>query len=453
MIQNRHINMCKTKYVIVGTGGRANMFIDPLVRDYREESQLLAFCDLSQVRMDFHRRRLVETYGVNSIVTYAASDFDKMLREQKPDVVVVCTVDATHCDYILRSVRNGCDVICEKPITTDAAQCRELLDTLPETGRQVRVTFNVRWIPGITQLRRLVAEGRIGAVRHVSLEYLLNTLHGADYFRRWHSEKLLSGGLLVHKATHHFDMVNWIVDSIPQSVSAMGGLVFYGKKNAISRGDDALTRYGRYADGPKDDPFAINLQSDEQMRGLYADAEKETGYIRDRNVFREGISIEDSLSVHVRYRTGTMLSYSLNAYGPYEGFRLGLNGDKGRIEYETVYPNQFLSTQIGNATEVDGFSSATRRTLRWHPLFGAPEEIPVEHLPGGHGGGDPLLQRQIFSATPPADPWRRSAGYQQGIASAIIGIAGNQSLATGQPVNINDLISLPPHATRLQELV
>ena len=40
-------------------------------------------------------------------------------------------------------------------------------------------------------------------------EWLLDTRHGADYFRRWHRNKNNSGGLMVHKATHHFDLVNW----------------------------------------------------------------------------------------------------------------------------------------------------------------------------------------------------------------------------------------------------
>jgi len=429
------------------------MFVDPLARDYHAHSRLAAFCDLSRVRMEFHKKRLLQAYGVDGIAIYPADQFEQMLQEQKPDVVIVCTVDAEHYEYILRSVRHGCDVICEKPVTTSAEQCSALLREVPESGRNVRVTFNVRWIPGISQLRRLVAGGSIGAIRHVSLDYMLNTAHGADYFRRWHSDKTSSGGLLVHKSTHHFDMVNWLLDSIPETVSAMGDLVFYGKKNALARGEGALTEYARYADAPEGDPYAINLLADDYWRGLYAEAEKETGYIRDRNVFREGITIEDSMSVLVRYRNGAMLNYSLNAYCPYEGFRLCLNGDRGRLEFETIYPDSLFKRQKGQAEFAGNPAAVTKRTLKRFPLFGEVEEIPVDHLPGSHSGGDPLLQRQMFSPEPPDDPWGRSAGYEQGIASAIIGIAGNQSIATGKTVCVNDLIQLAPRATRLQELI
>ena len=59
-------------------------------------------------------------------------------------------------------------------------------------------------------------------------EWLLDTAHGADYFRRWHRLKDVSGGLLVHKSTHHFDLVNWWLADVPTRVYASGGLKFYG---------------------------------------------------------------------------------------------------------------------------------------------------------------------------------------------------------------------------------
>ena len=46
-------------------------------------------------------------------------------------------------------------------------------------------------------------------------EWALDTVHGADYFRRWHREKKNSGGLLVHKSSHHFDLVNWWLGDVP----------------------------------------------------------------------------------------------------------------------------------------------------------------------------------------------------------------------------------------------
>ncbi len=448
------MSQAKKKFVAVGTGGRITMFIDPIVRDYADDCDLVAFCDLSQVRMDYHRHRLAESYGFKGeIKTYLADDFDRMLDEIRPDVVIVCTKDSTHHDYIIRSLDKGCDVVCEKPITVDAEKSRAIQAAVERTGGEVRVTFNVRWTPGPTKVRQLIEEGVIGNIKHVNLEYMLDTNHGADYFRRWHSEKESSGGLLVHKSTHHFDLVNWLVNSIPKTVYAVGDLVFYGKANAIARGDEALTRYERYTDAPKDDsdPFVLDLDATPASKALYRDAEAESGYIRDRNVFRDGIDIEDSMSVIVRYRNGVMFNYCLNAFCPKEGYRVHLSGDKGRIEYEELHRSH---TILGKSDEELAKEQAGgTRTLKVFPLYGPAYEVEIPHIEGGHGGGDPLIQEQIFSPRAPHDPHFRSAGHEQGAASALIGIAANESIRTGLPVVIDDLLPLRPEAVRLNELI
>jgi predicted dehydrogenase len=318
------------------------------------------------------------------------------------------------------------------------------------------VAFNYRWNPGATKVRELIASGVIGPVRHVTLEYLLNTSHGADYFRRWHAHKRFSGGLLVHKSTHHFDLVNWWIDAIPAQVVAHGDLMFYGRANAERRGDQALAAYPRYYHQARpDDPFAYTyehsmIQDPAMEHGIYLGAaEQESGYVRDRNVFRDDIDIEDTMNVLVRYRTGALLNYSLNAFSPYEGYRVAFTGDRGRLEYR-----EFHSAHLFDA---NGSSTIRRQDevheLRVFPHFKASYQVPVPTIQGDHGGSDPLLQEQIFSAHPPADALGRSAGHEQGAASILVGVAANTSIASGAPVALDSLVALKPSARHLSELV
>lgn len=441
----------RRRYALVGTGGRAPMFLDPIVDTYRDSCELVGLCDLSATRRAWHQRRLAETYGTRPVPTYPAEHFGRMLAEQLPDTVVVCTPDHTHHDYIIRALEFGADVISEKPLTITADRYQAIADAVRRTGRSVRTTFNYRWGPGPSKVRELIAGGEIGTVKHVSFDYMLNTSHGADYFRRWHSHKACCGGLLVHKSTHHFDLVNWWIDAIPSEVFAMGALAFYGKANAIARGQEKLTRYPRYtgAAEAKDDPFRMALDEDPTLDALYHQAEADSGYLRDQNVFRDGIDIEDTMSVLVRYRTGVMMTYSLNAFCPGEGYRVSITGDAGRIDY-TEYHHSHIIT--GDRDIKKSGDSEERVELILHKHFQKAVEIPIVRQEGGHGGGDPLIQKQIFSAEPPADPLRRSAGHEQGGASLLVGAAANKSIASGKPVRIDELISFRPDASRLSQL-
>ncbi|MFA5688045.1 MAG: Gfo/Idh/MocA family oxidoreductase [Kiritimatiellales bacterium] len=458
-MSSHHTEKKRRRFAYVGTGSRVKMFLDPVATSYAEDSEIVGLCDSSMVRAEYHRDRIIRELGYREVPLYKAADFHRMLEETKPDTVVVCSVDCTHDYYITESLHAGCSVVTEKPMTVNAEKCQSVLDAVSETQRPVQVTFNYRWAPGATKVKELLSTGVIGNIYQVNMEYCLNTSHGADYFRRWHSIKECSGGLLVHKSTHHFDLINWWIDAVPDRVFARGGLFFYGKENAVKRGDEVFTKYDRYhgnITSGKQDPFAFIYDDADYdqvyNRNIYLDAEKENGYLRDMNVFRAGIDIEDVMNVSVRYRNGILLNYSLNAFSPNEGYRVTFTGNRGRIEYSEVHGAHILF-EDGTKKPVNEHAHSGRHHLKVFPMFKEPYEIEVIPGKGGHGGGDILLQEQIFSANPPKDPFGRHAGHEQGAASILIGIAANRSIRTGQDEKITDLVPLRPDAARLSELI
>ncbi len=434
--------MEKKRYALVGTGSRARMFIDALITTYREVAELVAFCDLSQVRMDWYNERLQALAGLPPVPTYHAEQFERMIAETHPATVIVTTIDGTHHTYIIRALEMGCDVITEKPMTTTIEKMRAIFAAVEKTGRSLRVSFNYRYTPAYTRFRELIMQGVVGRPLAVDFSWLLDTSHGADYFRRWHREKENSGGLLVHKATHHFDLVNWWIDSYPRQVFAMGDLLFYGKRNAEARGEHYA--YQRYTGVPEaaHDPFALTLENNAMFRGLYLAAEAETGYLRDRNVFGEPITIEDTMCVTARYRNGVLLSYCLIAYSPWEGLRVAITGTKGRIEMDIAENINHLQGD-GEARMNASKGSFKTAQLRVYPMFGRPYEVEAPVGDGGHGGADPILLEQLFSPNPPPDPFKRAASHIDGAASILVGIAANEAMQTGKMVSIDDLYVLP----------
>ena len=429
----------RRRYAQVGVGGRARFFYEAIASHYADRAEVVAFCDVNQTRLDLANKIHREAGGA-TVPTFRAEQFDRMIADTKPDAVIVTSIDRTHHRYIVRAMELGCDAISEKPMTIDAAKCQQILDTIHRTGRDLRVAFNYRYAPHSTRMRELIMADTIGQVFSVHFEWLLDLRHGADYFRRWHRDKRNSGGLLVHKATHHFDLVNFWLAARPQTVMAFGDLRFYGRENAEERGVTRFYSRAQGSEAAREDPFAIDLAGNDTLRAMYLDAEAEDGYYRDQSVFGDGISIEDTMALLVRYDTGAVMTYSLNAYQPWEGFRIALNGSKGRIEL-LVTESSYVSAGADKAAE----GAALERYLRVSPHFGKPYQVDIVEAAGGHGGGDPVLLEDVFG-DPPPDPFQRRASHVDGAWSILTGIAANTSLRTGQPVAVDSLVRWPSQA-------
>ncbi|MFD0205272.1 MULTISPECIES: Gfo/Idh/MocA family protein [Saccharothrix] len=424
--------MARRRYAVVGTGARAELHVDAIVR-HSDQGELVAFCDVNPTRMAVHNERLDRP-----VPTYAAEDFLRMIERERVDVVVVCTVDRHHDTYIVEALDAGCDVVTEKPMTVDPAGVGKVFDAVDRTGGQVTVTFNYRYNPVHEKARELLTGGAVGEIGSVHFEWLLDVRHGADYFRRWHRDKASSGGLMVHKATHHFDLLNWWVDSVPEVVYAHGRLFFYGDESGKRHGNHRP--YDRVHGSPeaRDDPFALHVERNDWLRRLYLDAEHHDGYHRDRNPFAPGVSIEDDMSVLVRYANGANLTYHLTAYSPWEGYRLMVNGSRGRLELEVV-ENSWVSGQqpAVHGKEANPEEGHVRLTVQ--PLFERAVEIPLAAGGAGHGGADARMTEVLYGEPGQPDPLGRRATHRDGALSLVTGFAANRSFETGEPVRVAEL--------------
>ncbi len=433
------------RYAIVGSGSRSYLYLTSLASDFKEYGNLVAICDTNNTRMQYAKEVLNETYSYTDVQTYFAEDFLQMLTKESIDTLIVVSIDRTHCKYITEALYAGCDVITEKPIVINAKQAKEIIQAVEETGKTVKVAFNYRYTPRNTKIKELLAKNIIGKVNSIHFEWLLDTSHGADYFRRWHRNKRNSGGLAVHKATHHFDLVNWWIDSSPELVFAAGDLMFYGRENNEQRGN--YQNYDRATDNPnaKNDPFALDLHTSDLMQRMYLDAEHEDGYRRDENVFGDYISIEDDLALAVKYESGVLMSYHLTAYSPWEGFRIMFNGSEGRLEYE-VRENTYVSAgekDVNNPlANQEAHKQQEQVSIILHKHWQKAESIPItDSTAKGHGGGDERLMHDLFVGNED-DPYGRKADHLAGIRAALTGICANISMKTGQSVVCKDVIEL-----------
>jgi predicted dehydrogenase len=418
-----------------------------LTQRYADRIEFVGLCDANPGRVEAGKEIIRANCPTYSDLNNPMAAFEKMIGETRPDMLIVTTVDATHNEYIARGMELGINVLTEKPMTTDEKKVQQIIDTEKSTGRKTRVTFNYRYSPHRARIWELLREGEIGELTSVDFHWYLDTRHGADYFRRWHRLVEKSGSLWVHKASHHFDLLNWWIDSDPESVYALGSLDFYGK-NGPFRAENCrtcphTTKCPFYfqleqpaMSAAMQDAAGVNRQQAEYAnpyKRLYIDCEKYDGYLRDGCVFKNDINIFDKMAATIRYASGVQVAYSLTAYSPYEGYRIAFNGTKGRID---AWIQESNPAQDRDYDEIVLYKNFARR-----------QYIQIPFGVSGHGGGDDLLRDQIFIPGTP-DPFKQCAGTRDGAFACLIGIAARNSIASGLPVKIADLTTLKPQAQK-----
>ena len=409
-------NASKRKYAIVGTGDRAiGMWGRPLLKDYPDLLEFVGLCDSNPKRVAVARRML----GVNC-PTF--TNFDQMCDQADPDLLMVTTVDSHHSNYITKGLDRGLSVITEKPMVVDERQCQEVLDAEKRNRRKIIVTFNYRYAPKHQKIKEILMSGAIGRVISVDFSWYLDVFHGSDYFRRWHRLKSKGGSLWVHKATHHFDLINWWLDADPIEVSAQAGLEVYGQNGKFR------STHCRACPHTSNCRFFYDMTKNEHRMQLYAGCEDVDGYYRDGCVFREDVDIYDTMSAVVKYSNGAHMTYSLNAFMPFEGYRLAFNGERGRLEIRD-YERQ--PWPIEQQTEIYLTSSFAKR-----------EKIEMPHVVGGHSGGDMRIRDLIFRNTElPA--YMRLPDSRAGALSCLTGIAARKSVESKRPIRLSELVRLP----------
>ncbi len=120
----------------------------------------MGLCDINPGRLETARLML-------NLNCPTFTSFDKMMKETKPEILIVTTVDSTHDEFIIKSMEYGSDMVTEKPMTTDEDKCERIIDAEKRTGKKVMVTYNYRYSPHRQKIWELINNGSIGQLTSV----------------------------------------------------------------------------------------------------------------------------------------------------------------------------------------------------------------------------------------------------------------------------------------------
>ena len=412
----------RKRVALIGASTRAvYAYAMPLLSDYQDTHEVVAVFDI-----DPRRVRVVNEFLDTSIPGYANAD--RMFQEARPDLVIISTIDAAHVDYIEKAFEYDVDCVCEKPLCTTAEHCRRIRAAQASHPNVHAVTsHNYRYSPFAMQVKSLLEAGKVGRIRSIIFQERLDQRHGASYFRRWNRLKKNSGGLLVHKASHCFDLLNWFVGSRAKGLIARGSLTAYGPGASRVRGERCHT-----CEHAQECPQYTDISTGHLRSMLYFQSREPGAYTPDLCLFDPEIDIEDHATVAYSYENGVQVTFDLCAYAAYEGIDLVIEGSEGRLEF-----HEGASTRWMLESGQHGLEETTGKCLRLCGFDRPVEDIPVQAAEGGHGGADPRLMDDLFGSDAPSFV---QASLEDGIQAALIGAAANISIAQGRAVDVQALL-------------
>jgi predicted dehydrogenase len=433
---------------VVGVGHRAGNWIDAAVGTHRDAVEVVALCDPV-------RQRCVDAIGHWKLAgARAYTDAADMLAQARLDLVLVCLPESLHAPVIVAALDAGCRVITEKPLCTVGDDAVAILAAERRTARPIVMGFNYRHIPLCRTIKQVISEGAIGTPISADLTWYLDYKgHGGSYFRRWHAVMKHSGGLLITKATHHFDLANWWLGDKPQSVYARAHRRLFGREHSPFGGDHA-NRCRDCHQGPKCPMVRPPIDTRQRSLELGYEVRTVADYDADLCVYRDEIDIYDTHALVVQYAGGCVMNYTLNAGVPFEGWNLAINGSNGRLETGITdakpaagWQEHFAIAEHGGGLKLADprrfYVTSWPREYRIHvmPHDRIAYEVKLPNIAEGHGGGDFAIYRAALTGELPADdPLRTFATALDGARSMAIGAAANRAVVEDRPVRISEIL-------------
>lgn len=205
------------KTAVIGCGRRGRNLINAVVKN--RDFELGGLCDIDENTL----RQIRNIYG-NEIDL--EQDYSRIVKRNDIEAIAIATPQFDHCELALKAFENGKHVFCEKPLAMSVEECNEMIKAAKEARKTFIVGQQMRYHLHLQKIAKLLSNGEI----EQPVMLWLNEFRGP--FRispehMWVFDKEKSGGMLVEKSCHHFDLFNWFSNSRAVSVFASSGQDYF----------------------------------------------------------------------------------------------------------------------------------------------------------------------------------------------------------------------------------
>jgi predicted dehydrogenase len=385
--------MAPARIAFIGSGGRSVVYAANYVDCNDLEIAAIGDPDAG------HRRTMMAKAGITGAVS-EYDDWRELLAVQtKLDGVIIASPNFAHAEQAVACLERGLPIALEKPLATNQADCERILDAERDHGGRTLVGFVLRSTPFYSRIRELLQAGAIGKVLSVQADELpglgvTSIMHRSG----WRRKQALSGGAMLEKSCHDMDILNWLLDSRPLSLSAYGNARLFTPDPTLPASCDDCPPERRCA-YYREPAFSAHEDAGEQVLHQFLREDSRCIY----NIDRDTLNVQN---VAIAYENGVLVNFMLtfNCEGPNSGRNIHIVGETGRIWGNLHQARVFLHVNAGHeTTEFDASGDGS-----------------------GHGGGDRLHALELRRMIQEPD-YRPEQNAAAGYLSAVMSFAADTS--------------------------
>lgn len=285
------------RFVIIGCGNVASRHAEQIV----SFGTLAGVCDIEPGRA----AAFADRYACKAYL-----DINELLELERPDIAVVCTPNGLHSLHAVLSLRAGCHVLCEKPLSISVSSGLEMIRAAHDSGRRLFVVKQNRYNPPVKAVRKLFESGRLGRITSFEVNCFWN--RPEEYYQSsWRGTRALDGGTLFTQFSHFIDLLFWFAGEI-DTVSGFRANFTHGRSIEFEDTGAAVLKMKSGAIGTVN--YTINAHGSNMEGSLALFGEK--GSVRIGGQYLNRL---DYFSVEGEGKPEVEDGNSPNRYGFYEG--------------------------------------------------------------------------------------------------------------------------------------
>lgn len=345
------------------------------------------------------------------------------------DAVIIASMDKDHYKQAVQALKQGYDILLEKPISPNIAECMEIQQEAKKNGRKVVVCHVLRYTNFFSEIKKIIDSGELGRVVAIQHNENVGNYHIAHSFVRgnWRNSET-SSPIIMQKSCHDMDILTWLVGSEAKRISSFGSLTHFKEENAPEGSTDRCStcplgekcHYNAYrAYLPVRGNWPATLLGPDQSEEGIIKALETSPY--GRCVYRCDNNVCDHQVTLIEFKNGVHASFVLSGFTNHMSRSMKIMCEYGEIRAEDAE----------NIIEVTKFgANSVERTEQ--------KVIRAEFVSGAHGGGDVLLMED-FLATLSNDSEECKTTIDRSVESHIMAYAAEEARVTGKVIDIDEV--------------